>query len=865
MSNVGDSRGTRPEQLTAALHEAPDNRDHAAVRDYLHRLSNLGLAVLFVYPGTKKPADMRTARQRNADDKAAQSEAREAGRPDWKKARSDSGFALATGDVSTLDRYLDEYVRLFSTFDDNQMTEPAAVNIGIEVGASGLVVIDADTPAEVSAALADGVSDAATVSTPGARNAAGEMVHCDGGHWYFDVPEDIELPTTLGAMKSSPDDGYSVLWNRRYVLVPPSTRKEGIYKAVGAVAELPDWLRGRIVEHGRAHAERAAHSQDRAAHDGPVAAWGSTITWDEILADTDWTNTGKPDSCGCDVWTAPGPHSSPRSATAHGPGCAVFSDSPDPPLHLWTDHGVDPFDCCLESHGGTGNVTRLQAVAAIHYENNLGAAMSALDLHDEPQKLDADQCDDDPTAIGAATGSAVTYPPEFWESRESLRHIRDAALSQRAAPDAALVCVMARLSSRIPPGVRVDTGIMQSLPLNLFAALVSRTGKGKTSAVSGSTVIASFELGWPMDPNDAAKDNDDRSPVRWALGDDFPKEGKVRTGEGIAEMYYGKVQQTNPVTGKPIKARARVRTNALMTTDEGAGLVKHILDSKSTVGETMREAWSGSAIGQSNADEEKYRFVPAGTYALGMIVGFHLTSMADLLTAEQLELDTPQRFLCAWSRPDHRVATAEHMTALIDPGPLRIAVPSVGLRLCDTLRGRIDAEHMNGWLADDDDDADDSIQSQRVAMVARIAALLAVLDGRSETDETDRLIVTEDDWQLAETMYDTSCAITRLAQADRRSRQAKVKSAVRAADLARSIEDDEARATPEGRAAARIVAYLIERGPGPHRWTGKKGIRAKFNSEQTADADAGLAQLVATGRVRRTEGDSGAVFVELVG
>lgn len=864
MSERTTPEARRATAITAALHEAPDNRDHAAVRAYLHRLCNLGLAVLFVQPGAKKPADMRTARQRNADDKAAQQAAKAAGKPNWRKTRSDSGLTLATTDRAVVDLYLTEYIRTFSSAD-----MPVAVNIAVEVGASGLVIIDADTPEQVSAfeTACGGAASEATVSTPGARNETGEMMHHDGGHWYFVVPEDIELPAAPGAMKSSTEKGYAALWHRRYVLIPPSTRPEGAYKPVGAVAELPDWLREQIAEHGRLRAERAARTRGAEGDDGPVALWGASVTWAEILADAPgWSNTGKPNSCGCDDWTAPGPHSSPKSATAHEPGCSRFADSPDPPLHLWTDHDFEPFAHCVRGAEGR-TVTRLDAVAAIHYDNNIGAAMTALDLHDEPQTLNAGMVGDDPRAPGSTIGQPVeTYPPEFWESRESLRHLRDAALAQRAAPDAALVCVLARLSSRIPPRVRVDTGIMQPLPLNLFAALVSRTGKGKTSALGSSEVIVDFELSWSMDPHHADEENS-ASPVRWALGDDFPREGKVRSGEGIAETFYGKVQQVNPATGKPTKAaRARVRTNALMTTDEGAGLVKHILDSKSTVGETLREAWSGSAIGQSNADEEKYRYVPGGTYSLGMVVGFHLSSLADLLSPDQLELGTPQRFLCAWSRPGQRVVTKEYMAALIDPGPLPVTVPSVGLRLCDTLRERVNDEHMVAWLADDDDGdgAEDSIESQRVAMVARTAALLAILDDRTEVDERDYLVVTEEDWRLAETVYETSCAITRLAQADRRKRDSQRKRAERDTNLAHQIEDDEARSTPEGRAAARIVAYLRERGPGPHRWTGKKGIRAKFNGEQVHDADAGLSQLVDSGRVRRADGPNGAVFVELL-
>lgn len=418
MSESTTPEARRAAEITAALHESPDNRDHAAVRAYLHRLCGLGLSVLFVHPGAKTPVDLRTARERIAADKAARQAAKAAGNPHWHRARSDSGLALASTDRAVVDRYLAEYIRAFSTFEDGEMIEPAAVNIGVEVDASGLVVIDADTPEQVSAfeAACGETCPVATVSTPGARDAAsGEIVHHDGGHWYFTVPEGMGLPEDAGSLKSSAEDGYAALWSRRYVLIPPSTRPEGAYKAVGAVMELPGWLHEQIVEHGRLRAERAARRRGAVANDGPVARWGASITWAEILADAPgWENTGKPDNCGCDMWTAPGAHSSPKSATAHEPGCGRM-DSPDPGLNIWTDHDVEPFGAAVAKYGTY--LTRLRAHAAIHHDNDTGAAMSALDLHDdEPQTLNAGMVGD---GGGQDTGTRGDDDPSAGRTRSA--------------------------------------------------------------------------------------------------------------------------------------------------------------------------------------------------------------------------------------------------------------------------------------------------------------------------------------------------------------------------------------------------------------------------------------------------------------
>ena len=871
--DVSTEAGARAAELTELLAGAPAPTDHEGVRKYLHALARAGCAPLLVFPGTKQPFDGRTVRQRNADDQSARDAARAAGRRNWDKVTGPAGVHLATSDTDVLDGYLDEYIR--------KLGAAVAANVGVSAGRSRLVIMDCDTAEEVAAFLAEaGEPEGAepTVRSPGAKDVQGSWIHRDCGHLYFVVPADVELPAEVDSF-ADPDGGYSVFWGPgKYVLAPPSVRREGPYEAAGPVQVAPAWLIEKIISRA-ARAPRVADRTATSSLAAPIDAWSRAIGWEEILAPVGWTPTGQFDSCGCETWTAPGPHASPKSATAHEPGCAEPRyDTDNPPMHIWTDNPGAPFGRYI-SDRNTKTLSKLQAVALIDFDNKMGDAMEVLNLIPdgtiggsptdgaEQDRGDGQGTRDDPETIGVDTGLEVTYPPEFWEARESLRHLRDAALARRTAPDAVLAAVLAQLSSRMPPGVRVDTGIMSPLPLNLFAGLVSRTGKGKTSALNSSADVVSFQLSWPMDPYTVPGQDDEDSdcPVRWALGDDFPRPGKVRSGEGIAEMYYGKVQQPNPRNGNPRTVRARVRSNALMTTDEGAGLIKHILDDRSTVGETLREAWSGSAIGQSNADEEKYRHVPAKTYSIGMIVGFQLSSLAELLVAEQLELGTPQRFLCAWSRPDRRVASAEHMAALVDPGPLSISVPSVGLRLCDTLRGKVDAAHMAAWLSDDvEGEGEDSIESQKVAMLARLAALLAIMDHRSEADETGRLVVTEEDWRLAEVMFQTSCAITRLAIDDRRSKRAKSKRDSRVTELAESIEDEDARATPAGRAAARILGYLTTAGPGPQRWSGKKGIRARFNSGQTTDADAALEQLVDDGKVRRHTDDNGGVFIEVI-
>ncbi|WAC55172.1 bifunctional DNA primase/polymerase [Gordonia sp. SL306] len=351
------SAEVRARALTKILDNASQSRD--SLGGSISDLAAEGCAVMFVHPGSKYPADMRSVKVRRADDLAAQHAARAAGRSNWRKAKSPAGVALATTDESTLDGYLAPYVELH----DDQ-----PVNLAVSAGRSRLVVVDCDNPEQRAAFLRDTGADAdtpPTVSTPGAHDTVGNLVHHDGGHYWFTAPEGVELPVHLHAMTvGSGDAAYSIKWGpNTYVLIPPSERAEGAYRLTGTVESLPESLAEVIGSYAaaRPRADRPASRDDATT----IEEWGAATPWSEILADADgWSATGTVDNCGCDVWTAPGAHASPKSATAHEPGCGRFADSPDPPLYIWTDHDAEPFTDLVAKHGRA--VTRLRAVSALH-------------------------------------------------------------------------------------------------------------------------------------------------------------------------------------------------------------------------------------------------------------------------------------------------------------------------------------------------------------------------------------------------------------------------------------------------------------------------------------------------------------------
>uniref|UniRef100_A0AAU8GQJ2 DNA primase/polymerase n=1 Tax=Mycobacterium phage BobbyK TaxID=3158892 RepID=A0AAU8GQJ2_9CAUD len=404
--------GSKP--LEAVLGSGVDNTDHEAVRAFIRQAADLGLHLLFIYPDSKVPADLRTPQKRKADDKAAQEEAQAAGRRDWQTVKSGAGLALATDDKATLERYLKRYIQLFSTWVDTLhgqevqwskkaedageiiMSKPAAVNLAVEVGGSGVVVVDCDTAAQVDrwfevAEIPEEYRPAPTILTPGQVgpdadiNDPSTWAHADGGHFWFTVPDKYlpVLPRHLGAMTWGGDHGFAVLWDRRYVLIPPSTRPEGAYEQLGHVYDLPDWLGEAIMAAGERRVQRAEASAGDT--DNPELAthidrWAENVSWASILEPLGWTPAPRADGCGCAVWTAPGVHASPKSATAHDTGCTAgrYTET-NAPLHIWTDNPAEPFDAWV-AEKGTSTISKLQAVALINYGGNVGKAMDDMDV-----------------------------------------------------------------------------------------------------------------------------------------------------------------------------------------------------------------------------------------------------------------------------------------------------------------------------------------------------------------------------------------------------------------------------------------------------------------------------------------------------
>lgn len=366
--------------ISAVLGSGVNNTDHAAVRSFIKAACDTGLSLLLIQPGTKHPFDGRTANRRASDDEIASEKARQQGRPNWRDVKSESGLALATTDSKTILKYLDEYIKRFGP--------DCAVNLAVEVGGSRIVVVDCDTNEQRRRFLEEATGDPdsplpPTVISPGTQNEDGTWAHEPGnGHYWFTLPDGLDLPTDAGSMTWGTTNGFAILWHRHYALIPPSTRAEGAYEMVSHDNELPPWLGSAIIDYCAAkqsrRAERGAERDEELA--SAIDEWADSVGWDDILLPHGWMLASRPDNCGCEVWTAPGVHSSPKSATAHDSGCALGRyTQTNAPLHIWTDNPGAPFDSYIaDSHSKT--ISKLQAVAAADFGGSIAKAMNKLGL-----------------------------------------------------------------------------------------------------------------------------------------------------------------------------------------------------------------------------------------------------------------------------------------------------------------------------------------------------------------------------------------------------------------------------------------------------------------------------------------------------
>lgn len=361
------------------------------IRSYIKGLTDVGLYVLLCKAGTKEPIDVRSPKQKQADDDAYSEATGVAG------SEHPGGIHLATNDAARLRLYINKFRKMYGdggVDKDGNVVPTVPVTLAVDVGRSGLVVVDCDTRAQLEA-FRSWMSQRSgnpnmgqvipTVLSPGVQRN-GQWVHRDGGHFYF-ATQGRDLPVATGKMTVMHDgETFDVFWRNRYVLIPPSERAEGKYERVGPVMNLDDnlWLVSAIEEDAERAVSRRGDERD-SEFDPEVRealiAWYQRTPWSDILVPAGWEHTGTDTSCGCEVWGRPGGRSNDKSATAHVLGCTrtEYAMSADPPIHFWTSNpGREIEDKLIDMKARDRTLSKLQLFAALSFDGEDAEAMRAI-------------------------------------------------------------------------------------------------------------------------------------------------------------------------------------------------------------------------------------------------------------------------------------------------------------------------------------------------------------------------------------------------------------------------------------------------------------------------------------------------------
>jgi hypothetical protein len=430
-------------------------------------------------------------------------------------------------------------------------------------------------------------------------------------------------------------------------------------------------------------------------------------------------------------------------------------------------------------------------------------------------------------------------PAEFWGARELFKQIWAAAKAEGTAPDAVLGAVLARTSAMVSHHLTFNSG--KPGVMNMFVNLVAPSGIGKTEAMRTAKRLIAV-------PSYLCDRHGELDRDRY-------REASLGSGEGMAEIYMGTkdVDTGEFFRGGPNKGdpktktiRTQVRHNAFLSLDEGEALSRMMERRGATVGQMIRSAWTGTQLGQSNAQELTTRDIPEGSYAMGLLIGYQPH------TAQEVLSDggggTPQRFLWLSALDDDMAAGPGE-----PPPPFRLPLcdgygngvegvvqfpQEIKQALWDALRAKNNLEILVAEL-----------DSHEPLMRCKLAALLCVLDGR--------MLVDRDDWRLAGQLWSVSCAVrdrlveygkqqkTRQQDAER-DRHAELAAA---GETAR-IEVSERVVAYARQVATRACAAEIEHEFGT---LGRSEERRRIKSNLRRAWDAGLEYALARGWVELTQ------------
>ncbi len=446
-------------------------------------------------------------------------------------------------------------------------------------------------------------------------------------------------------------------------------------------------------------------------------------------------------------------------------------------------------------------------------------------------------------ALGVAPPSIASLAPaadpaDFWEARPFLRCARDYARARRVGPWALLGAVLARTSASVPPSVVLPPTRGAVASLNLFVALCSESGGGKTTAMEAAGDFLAVTGG--------TADYLDTQPG---------------SGEGLLSAYcYVKLEK-----GQAPQV-VQTRLSVLFDVDEVQSLGALTGRTNSTLLPFLKSAWSGKTLATQNAEASRLRRVGAHAYRLAVVAGVQPVNAGVILDDEGGGF--PQRWL--WM-PTYDPGMLPRDARPAEPLPWSWQVPGAALTVAadDTITwplrrvvalpevavsAMLDAaESQNRPIGRG---AGDPLLAHALLTRAKVAALLALLDGRDDE-------VAGDDWRLAGHVMAVS-ERTRgevvgargevVRRAEDRKAERSGRSAVIAADSEAEIRTVR---------AMEVISAALKRHPGEHSTNAVQKLAGRY---RVVVPDA-LARMVESGELAAEERTGGngkrAVFYRL--
>ena len=526
----------------------------------------------------------------------------------------------------------------------------------------------------------------------------------------------------------------------------------------------------------------------------------------DFLEGLGWQSAGK------NAWTRPGKSVRDGSSAEYHPNDDVFNVFTSTDMHIYEQFGYRGNGCI------TLNAFDLWAITYKHA--TVSSAMSAIrKAMPKPSASPGGSTTTIVPRFDEAEGSTavvptshpLNLPPEFWDARPVLSHIRQAAWSMSASPDAVLAGVMARYSANIPTAIRLP----RMGTLDVFFVIAGHSGSGKSSAgkVAGQLYPGNYaERGVMMDR-------------------------QVGSGEGLAEAFF----EWRDEDGAPCSATKKGATKVLarwgmhFATDEGAALTASAGRVGSILIPTLCAAWMGESIGQLLADPSKSRMIPPMKVRVSAEVRIQTAHGFKLFSEDYASTGLSQRMICV-SAVDPSIHE-RYQAGIAPPGwPGELSLPHpaiVGgesvMVLCDELVGLFaqfaaDA-HNPAW-------AGDPLDTHAALSALKLASILALWEDRAD--------ITTDDWDLAQIILASHRSVRAMLQATKvqADNQRRVTAVTMEAEKVVAIDDAKHKHILRGTVSA--MQGLLDDGVKPSRKHLSRAQREVFEEAQAFFVKQGL-------------------------